>query len=103
MSTGSADNIPDGVPLNDIELIKRRFSLDDKAAEAVRYIMQNVQVANLSQIVGADYALRHLIVEIERGSGMIKLRALELLMRGLGLFTPKKKSSAKKVVFDDGV
>lgn len=94
----SADNLPDGIPLDDIALLRKKYGLDDKAVEAVQYITKNVPIAGIGQLIGADYFLRHLITTIETGTDNSKLRALEMLGRYLGLFDQKRKGSGKKVV-----
>lgn len=96
----SADNLPDGIPLNDVELLQRKYSLDDKAVEAVKYIMENVPLTNLKTMIGEDYFLRRLIPIIEMGSDMSKLRALEMLGKYLGVFMTKRKVEKKKVILD---
>ncbi len=96
----SADNFPEHLSLTDVELIKKRYGLDDKASDAVKYLVANVPLANIADIFNASYFLRKLIPIIELGSDSSKLRALDQLARFLGLYDQKKKGSGKRVVIE---
>lgn len=94
----SADSLPEHLNLSDIELIKTKYGLDEKATDAVKYLIANVPLANISQVFSSDYFIRKLIPVIECGSDMAKLRALDMLGRYLGLYDQKRKGSGKRVV-----
>jgi len=90
----SLDSIPDSVALSDIELLRQKYRLDEKSVEAVQLILKQIPIGDLSSIITDDFFMRKLIPLIEEGTDIIKLRALELLMKWL---QTNKKSKHRKV------
>lgn len=109
---GSLDNIPtDGIPLDDLERASHRFKIEDKQAEALSYIRQNLPIAGFKELLGEDLWLREVLKDLapmepckfcKAKVSASRSKALQILGEWLGILGNKSKQKSKReVVFDD--
>jgi len=109
---GSLDNMPDGIPLDELERAKHRFKLEEKQTEALEYIRKNLPIAGFEQLMGETLWLREILKDMEGEAKPCKFckakvssartKAIQLFGEWLGVIGSKaKKKSKRDVIFDD--
>ncbi len=96
--------------LDELSYIKQKFGLDQKQAEALKYIRDGVPLKNFADILSEEMWLRELLKDMEANQCKVckkfssagRSKALQMFAEWAGLLgSNSKKKSKKTVTFDE--